>query len=205
MNLTDLPQALLTAMIRPLATLLRPAAGDDTAVAWDAAIRTVLLQDPYDIAELRLIVRVETFSLQAAEAAAQAGQADIPPQRAIRLRSGAVALSREAEKAERRLEKLRAARDEAAATDQPPAAQAQPDLLPEAPDPPPAASEADTGTDGLTRILHAAASQNSPWPQAPQPRDPRPRDDQWDDASDDVWGGQIWRPHQPPAAAPPSA
>jgi len=114
MTLHDLPDALLKAILRPLATLLYAAANNDPDAAWKAALQTVTLHDPHSIAELRLAVRIETFSIQANEAAAQAGTPDMPLLRAIRLRSGAVALSREAEKAEHRLEKLRSARHQGA-------------------------------------------------------------------------------------------
>lgn len=125
----DLPDALVKAVLRPLAALLHGAAGNDPAAAWSAAVRTIESYAPRTEVELRLAVRIVTFSIQAGEAVAQAGAPEMPLLRAIRLRAGAVALSREAEKAERRLEKLRAARlgdapvtTEAEADDTPPPA-----------------------------------------------------------------------------------
>ena len=60
--------------------------------------------------ELRLAARIVAFNLQAGEALAQAADPEMPLNRVLRLRTGAVSLTREADKAERRLEKLREAR-----------------------------------------------------------------------------------------------
>ncbi|HVY15615.1 MAG TPA: hypothetical protein VHB27_10315 [Rhodopila sp.] len=111
MQAIDLPAAFLRSILHHIAALLLQGAGGDQDEAWKAAQDLVAGNDPRTDAELRLVARIMMFTLQAGEALAQAAQPDMPLNRILRLRSGAVALSREADKAERALEKLRAARD----------------------------------------------------------------------------------------------
>ncbi len=110
MPLTDLPAALLNTFIHQIALLLLRGAGGDIAAAQDAAARTIRGLAPRTDAELRLAARVISFSLQATEALSQAANPDMPMTRVLRLRTGAVSLAREAQKAERQLEKLQADR-----------------------------------------------------------------------------------------------
>jgi hypothetical protein len=110
MTLADLPEALLQTILHQIATLLLQGAGGDMEAARHAAAATLSTYDPQTEPELRLAARVVSFSLQAGEALAQAADPDMPLTRVLRLRTGAVSLSREAEKAERRLEKRREAR-----------------------------------------------------------------------------------------------
>src|SRR6185437_15554369 len=88
MSVADLPEALLKTILHQIAILLLDGAGGNMEAAWSAAAST----------------------LRACEALAQAADPAMPLTRILRLRTGAVSLSREAEKAERRLEKLREAR-----------------------------------------------------------------------------------------------
>ena len=60
--------------------------------------------------ELRLAANIVSFSFQALEALSQAATPDMPLTRTLRLRGGAVSLSRESHKAQRRLDKLQTAR-----------------------------------------------------------------------------------------------
>src|ERR1700757_4157862 len=90
-----------------IALLLLEGAGGDMETARHAAAATLSTYDPQTEAELRLAARIISFSLQAGGALAQAADPEMPLTRVLRLRTGAVSLSREAEKAERRLEKLR--------------------------------------------------------------------------------------------------
>jgi hypothetical protein len=110
MPLTDLPHALVRTILHQIAVLLLRGAGGDMEAARQAAAVTVGVHMPQTEQELRLAARIVGFSLQAGEALAQAANPELPLTRVIRLRTGAVSLTREAEKAERRLEKLREAR-----------------------------------------------------------------------------------------------
>jgi hypothetical protein len=107
MSIADLPEAFLQTILHQIALLLLPGAGGDMEAARQAAAVTLSAYDPRTEAELRLAARIVSFSLQALEALAQAADPEMPLARVLRLRTGAVSLSREAEKAERRLEKLR--------------------------------------------------------------------------------------------------
>ncbi len=113
MSLADLPEALLQTILHQVAVLLLSGARGDMDAARHAAAATLSTYDPQTEPELRLAARVISFSLQAGEALAQAADPDMPLTRVIRLRSGAVSLSREADKAERRLERLREVRFQA--------------------------------------------------------------------------------------------
>jgi hypothetical protein len=110
MSVADLPEALLKTILHQIAILLLDGAGGDMEAAWAAAASTLRAYDPQTEQEVRLAAQIVAFSLQACEALAQAADPDMPLTRILRLRTGAVSLSREAEKAERRLEKLREAR-----------------------------------------------------------------------------------------------
>jgi len=110
MPLFDLPEALFQTILHQIGSLLLRGAGGDMQAARQAAADTLRAHLPQTEQELRLAARIVAFTLQAGEALAQAANPEIPLTRAIRLRTGAVSLTREAEKAERRLEKLREAR-----------------------------------------------------------------------------------------------
>jgi hypothetical protein len=107
MSLADLPEAFLQTILHQIALLLLEGAGGDMDAARHAAAATLSAYDPQTEAEIRLAARIISFSLQAGEALAQAADPEMSLTRVLRLRTGAVSLSREAEKAERRLEKLR--------------------------------------------------------------------------------------------------
>jgi hypothetical protein len=111
--LADIPQALLKVLIQPLAALLFDASDNDVKVAWENAIASVKLYAPKSETEVRLAIRTLILNIQANQAAAQASDPSTPAPQAIRTRSGAVSLIREADKAERRLNQLRAARRKA--------------------------------------------------------------------------------------------
>jgi hypothetical protein len=125
MTLNELPVALLNTIVHQIALLLFRGAGGDIAAAHQAAIRTVSALVPKTEAELRLASRIISFSLQATEALSQAADPEMPINRVLRLRSGAVSLAREAQKAERQLEKLQA--DRMMGIEAPPAAEPEPE------------------------------------------------------------------------------
>src|ERR1700722_13377330 len=112
MSLAGLPEAFLQTILHQIALLLLQGAGGDMDAARHAAAGTLSAYDPRTEAELRLAARIISFSLQAGEALAQAADPEMKLTHVLRLRTGAVSLSREAEKAERRLEKLREARQQ---------------------------------------------------------------------------------------------
>jgi hypothetical protein len=120
MPLTNLPEAFLQTFIHQIALLLLNGAGGDMEAALHAAKATIASYNPRNETELRLAARIISFSLQSGEALAQAADPQMPLTRVLRLRTGAVSLAREAEKAERRLEKRREAPiDEPAAAPEP--------------------------------------------------------------------------------------
>ncbi len=106
MPLSDLPNAVLQTIVRQIALLLLRGAGGDMQAAQQAALATIRAHAPQTEAEFRLAARIISFSLQAGEALAQAAHPEMPILRVLRLRSGAVSLAREAQKAERQLAKL---------------------------------------------------------------------------------------------------
>ena len=149
MSLADLPEALLQTILNQIAMLLLEGAGGDIQVARHAAAVTLGAHAPATEAELRLAARIVSFSLQAGEALAQAAHPEMPLSRVLRLRTGAVSLSREADKAERRLEKLRENRMQAIPEDADPL-----------PDPEPAPVEKTTALIEDNRKVAAYAQAN---------------------------------------------
>jgi len=93
-----------------LHSLFLAGAGDDRDAARDAAIRMLNVYHPETEDEFRLAAKIVGFSFQAIQALGQAAMPDLPVTRVLRLRGGAVSLSRASEKAERRLDLLRKAR-----------------------------------------------------------------------------------------------
>ncbi len=112
MPIANLPEALLQTIVYQIALLLLQGAGGDIDAARKAATEILRGYAPETEAELRLAARIVGFSLQSIEALSQAANPEMPLLRVLRLRTGAVSLSREAEKAERQLEKLRANRSQ---------------------------------------------------------------------------------------------
>lgn len=107
MDLANLPKAFALTIINHIATLLLTATGGDLAAAQQAARETLASYDPRNQAEFQLVAQIISFSLQSLEALAQAANPDLSLTRVLRLRSGAVSLSRQAQKAQLQLEKLR--------------------------------------------------------------------------------------------------
>jgi hypothetical protein len=124
---TTLPAAIMETILIRLAALFLIGAGGDTAAAREAAIHMLNAYHPETEDELRLAANIISFSFQGLEALAQAAAADLPLTRILRLRSGAVSLSRESAKADRRLGQLQKAREQAVQTEsQPEPVQPQP-------------------------------------------------------------------------------
>jgi hypothetical protein len=145
MSLTaTLPAAILETILTRLAALFLAGAGGDMEAARQAASHMLGAYDPQTEDEFRLAAIIVGFSFQALEALGQAAAADLPLTRILRLRSGAVSLSREAAKAERRLAQLQKARQQAIPAQQPKPAQPEPEIRD------PGEIAAATKADGLT-------------------------------------------------------
>jgi hypothetical protein len=111
MPVNNLPEAFLDMLIHPLANmLLQTSQPRDSSTAVKNALDVVRAFNANSEAEIRLAIRIAMFSIQANIALAQADMPDLPLSVVIRLRQGAVTLTREADKAERWLHKLQAAR-----------------------------------------------------------------------------------------------
>jgi hypothetical protein len=106
---TAFPPALLETILAPLIALFLPGAAGDAVAARQAARQMLAAYRPENDDELRLAAKIACFSIQALQALGQAATPGMPLTRILRLRSGAVSLSRASEKAQRRLENLRKA------------------------------------------------------------------------------------------------
>ena len=115
MSPTNLPAAVLQTILSRLAALFLTGAGGEMAAARQAAAQMIGAYNPQSADELRLAANIVCFSFQALEALSQATDPDMPLPRVMRLRGGAVSLSRESAKAERRLTQLQKARNQALA------------------------------------------------------------------------------------------
>ena len=124
---TNLPQAILETILTRLAGLFLIGAGGDTTAARHAAAQMLAAYHPQTEDELCLAASIVSFSFQSLEALGQATTPDMPLTRILRLRGGAVTLSREADKARRRLDQLQKARQQGLpAETQPAPAQPEP-------------------------------------------------------------------------------
>jgi hypothetical protein len=106
----QLPAAILQTILGRLALLFLTGAGGDLTTAHNAAAQMIATYDPQTEDELRLAAEVISFSLHALEALGQAANPDISLNHQLRLRGGAVSLSRASHKAQRRLDQLQKAR-----------------------------------------------------------------------------------------------
>jgi hypothetical protein len=158
--LATLPAAILETILIRLAALFLTGAGGDMKAAREAAAHMLNAYHPETEDELRLAANIIGFSFQGLEALAQSAAPDLPITRILRLRGGAVSLSREAAKAERRLGQLQKARQQAAE------AEIQPALArPQPKDDKPLARIQDTHT-----VAAAAKANKLTWTQAYQQR-----------------------------------
>jgi hypothetical protein len=108
-----LPSAVLETILARLAPLFLAGAGGDGAAARHAAAQLIASYHPCNEEEFFLAASIIGFSFQALEALAQAAAPDLSMTRVLRLRSGAVSLSREADKARRQLAQLQKTRQQA--------------------------------------------------------------------------------------------
>ncbi|HVY17276.1 MAG TPA: hypothetical protein VHB27_18780 [Rhodopila sp.] len=110
MSILDLPPAFLRTILHYIAVHLLKGADGNMDEAWQAAGDLMRGHDPQTEQEFRLCALLITFNLQAGEALAQAVNPNLTINQVMRLRSGALALTRAADRTERRLQQVRAAR-----------------------------------------------------------------------------------------------
>ena len=106
MFLATFPAAVLETIVTRLAALFLIGACGDMEAARQAAHQMLGAYHPETEDELCLAAHIVGFSFQTLEALGQAAAPDTPVTRVLRLRGGAVNLSRQAEKAQRRLSQL---------------------------------------------------------------------------------------------------
>ncbi|WP_158925546.1 hypothetical protein [Acidisphaera sp. S103] len=107
-----LPAAILETILVRLTALFLVGTGGDLVAARQAAFLMLDAYHPETEDELSLAAAIIAFNFQALEALSQSAAPDIPLTRILRLRSGAVSLNREADKAGQRLIKLQQARQQ---------------------------------------------------------------------------------------------
>ena len=106
MSLAAFPAPVLETILTRLAALFLIGAAGDMAAARQAALQMLGAYHPKTEDELSLAAQIISFSFQALEALGQAAAPDLPVTRILRLRGGAVSLSRESAKAQRHLSQL---------------------------------------------------------------------------------------------------
>jgi hypothetical protein len=131
-----------------------------TLPAREAASQMLTAYDPQTQDELHLAANIIGFSFQALEALSQAAAPGMPLTRTLRLRGGAVSLSRESHKAQRRLDKLQAARR----------AGIRAETQPEPTQPDPKIEKALDLIDTTRKIAAAAKTEGLTWTQAYEQR-----------------------------------
>jgi hypothetical protein len=128
---STIPAAIMDTVLTSLAPLFLAATDGNLAAARHAAARMLNGHDPVTEEELRLAANIVSFSFQALEALSQAANPEMPLTRVLRLRGGAVSLSREAHKAQRQLQIIQRRRRELA-RQEPNAMQSKPGLCEQA-------------------------------------------------------------------------
>ena len=118
---TTIPACILEAVLGRLLPLFLPATGGDTTAARAAADHLLAAYQPRTEDELCLAATIVGFTLQALDALGQSANPDLPLTRILRLRSGAVSLSREADKARKALAQRQKNRTQPQPDEAPPA------------------------------------------------------------------------------------
>jgi hypothetical protein len=165
---TTLPPAILETILTGLATLFLTGANGDTAAARHAATHMLGAYHPETENELRLAANIVCFSFQALEALSQSAAPDLPLTRILRLRGGAVSLSRESARAERRFGQLQKTRQQAIPA-QPP------EIQPEPAQPQPRIEKALAPIQDTGAIAAAAKANGVTWTRAYEDRQPDQR------------------------------
>ncbi|WP_428538908.1 hypothetical protein [Rhodopila sp.] len=167
---TNLPQAVLETILTRLAALFLAGAGGDPTAARHAAAQMLAAYHPETEDELYLAASVVSFGFQSLEALSQAATPDMPLTRILRLRGGAVTLSRESDKARKRLDQLRNARQQAVPAEPRPEP-TQPELAPPEPaQPEPKVAKALDLIQDTAQIAEAAKTSGLTWAQSHEKR-----------------------------------
>ncbi len=160
------PGAILETILNHLALLFLAGAGGDMTAAKQAAAHLLAAYHPDTEGELCLAAQIASFSFHALESLTQATTPDMPMNRTLRLRGGAINLSRESHKAQRRLDELQAARLDG--FEQPPALPQHTPLAEQAPN-----AKTDKALDLIQdtrKVASVAKATGVTWTQAYQQR-----------------------------------
>ena len=174
--------AILDTVLGHLARHFLVATNGDLAAARDAAGCLLAAYDTGTDAELELAADIVSFSFHALEALSDSAAPDLSLNQKLRLRAGAVNLSREGHKARRKLDQLMSARADApqAAANKPQAAtdapQAAAELAPEAAAAPPPLSPEPAAGHEIPAAREIAASSPAANPPSIQPPLQTPQD-----------------------------
>jgi len=106
----NIAQTILDTVIGRLARLFDNGSGGDSAKAHEAARQMLSAYNAETTDELGLAAEIVSLQLHTLEALSDASERDLPLNKVLRLRGGAVSLSRESHKARRELDKLQSAR-----------------------------------------------------------------------------------------------
>jgi hypothetical protein len=106
----NLPAVILDTILGRLAPLFLIGAGGDLIAAHRAAAQMLAAYHPETEDELSLAAEIISFSYQMLEALTQAADPDLPLTRKLRVRGGAVSLSRQSHKARHKLDQIQKAR-----------------------------------------------------------------------------------------------
>ncbi len=157
-----IPAAVMETVLASLAAIFLGGTGGDITAARDATSAMLATYNAQTTDELLLAANIVAFSFQALEALKQAAEPDMPLNRVMRLRSGAIGLSRESAKAEHRLYQLQKARQQGIQ-----AQESAPGLQPE---PAPKIEKAVALIRDTAVVAKAARANNQTWTQAYEER-----------------------------------
>lgn len=167
---TTIPQAILDTILGRLAVLFLTGAAGDPATARQAASHMLAAYNTETEEELSLAAEIISFRLHTLEALSSASDPELSLNKVLRLRGGAVSISRESHKTQRKLDQLQ--RDRRAGVQQQ-AAPAQTE--PAAPTPTPAIPKIDDSLGLLETVREAVQTAiktggKASWPQTLQKR-----------------------------------
>jgi hypothetical protein len=145
-QLAHLPQSLLDMLLGRLIPLFLAAAKNNVEQASQTAEILLAGHDPRTPTELALAADIVSFQAHALEALAYAANPDLSLNKILRLRGGAVSLSREAHKAQRRLDQIKAAQ---------PQPRPQPEFRPEAEAEAPHPADPNPKLEKAMALIHA--------------------------------------------------
>jgi hypothetical protein len=154
-------QAILDTVIGRLALLFLAGASGDMAMARHAASQMIAAHNPETPDELTLAAEIISLQFHTLQALTDAADPELSLNKILRLRGGAVSLSRESHKARRSLDQLQRTR-RAGATEQPAGTPAE---AAQAPQSTPAKPQIDDAPGLLDVIRNAQRTDGNNWPQ----------------------------------------